>query len=117
MTPAPNASALSRRYEGLPGWELVGPGLADLGAGRVTVAGSLVALASERLLDLGIDVPIRRPAGSPEELYELVVAQVGARRAHARYNALRRRLASFLNAMATAPGIDASVSEADARNS
>ena len=73
-------------------------------AGRGTTAALLVASASERLRRLGLHV-----AGQPEtnvagRLYALVEADVGAGRAHGRYNALRRRLASFLRTVdATAP--------------
>jgi hypothetical protein len=116
MTRAVPRPAQDRGYEALPGWELVGPGLADLAAGRHTVPGSLVALASERLLALEIAVPIRGGAESPETLYDLVVAEVGERRAHARYNALRRRLASFISALATVSAGVRPKPEADARN-
>jgi hypothetical protein len=87
----------SGRFDAVPGWELVRAGLADLAAGRVTIEGELVRSASERLAGLGIVAddgdlqPVNR-------LYELVEAEVGPARAHGRYNALRRRLASFLRA-------------------
>ena len=116
MTVAMPQPAHFRRYEGLPGRELVGPGLADLAAGRVTIAGLLVALASKRLLVLGIAVSMPERQSAPEDLYRLVVADVGERRAHARYNALRRRLASFLLAIAPASGTHASASEPHARD-
>lgn len=84
-----------RRYGHLPGWDLVRAGLADLGVGRYTIAASLVASASVRLRELGLDVPASSGGGSTR-LYELLVAEVGVARAHSRYNALRRRLSSFL---------------------
>jgi hypothetical protein len=80
----------------LPGADLVAAGLADLQAGRETVAGELVRGASTRLAELGLVVPGK--GQHPDRLYELIVAEVGERAAHARYNALRRRLASFLRA-------------------
>ena len=71
-------------------------GLADLAAGRVTVAAMLVKSAADRLARVGVVVP-----GSPDpdanlRMYELLEAEVGEGRAHSRYNALRRRLLSFL---------------------
>lgn len=115
MTDAVPRVAQAQGYEALPGWELVGPGLADLAAGRHTVPSALVALASGRLLALEIAVPVRDRVGSPEALYVLVVAEVGERRAHARYNALRRRLTSFINAVAAAPGAGLTEPDSDAR--
>lgn len=86
------------RLDELPGWELVGAGLADIEAGRETPAAGLVSLASERLATLGLRVPGPVAAEAPERLYALVAADVGPSRAHGRYNALRRRLTSFLHA-------------------
>jgi hypothetical protein len=90
------------RLEDLPGWELVGPGLADLAAGRETIPGELVRQASGRLRELGLDVAAEWSAADAHRLYDLVAADVGPRRAHGRYNALRRRLASFIRAGARA---------------
>jgi hypothetical protein len=89
------------RFEALPGWELVSRGVADLAAGKVTVEALLVAEASERLKSVGIAVPGRPEAIAPD-LYDVVIADVGESRAHGRYNALRRRLTSFLRAAASA---------------
>jgi len=108
--------ANSARYAGLPGWEFVGPGLEDLAAGRETVAGSLVAMATRRLRRLGVAVSVPDGASSPGDLYLLVVADVGARKAHARYNALRRRLASFLGALGSTVSTDVPDAEAHARD-
>lgn len=93
--------ALRRSFEALPGWELVGKGLEDLAAGRMSVEAALVLSARERLTRAGIGMPATAPAGEGNDLYQLVVEQVGDARAHARYNALRRRLSSFLAAAAT----------------
>src|SRR5215210_143902 len=89
------------RFDALPGWELVSRGVADLAAGKVTVEALLVVDASERLKSVGIAIPEGREAIAPD-LYDLVVADVGESRAHGRYNALRRRLTSFLRAAASA---------------
>lgn len=99
MSDRSSSAPHSGRFDTVPGWELVRAGLADIAAGRVTIEGELVRSASERLAGLGIvaddgDLP---PAN---RLYELVEAEVGSARAHGRFNALRRRLASFLR---TAP--------------
>ena len=88
---------VSSRFAQLPGWEIVADGLRDLDSGRTTVSALLVRSASVRLTELG--VPVGRHDGADDgALYDLVVAEVGERAAHARYNALRRRLASFLRA-------------------
>lgn len=84
-------------YAQLPGWEIVAEGLRDLEARRTSVPALLVRSASVRLAELG--VPIGPQDGADDgALYDLIVAEVGDRAAHARYNALRRRLASFLRA-------------------
>lgn len=80
----------------VPGWELVGKGLADLRADRLSVEALLVASAADRLGGLGIDVPVSAVGVAADRLYRLVEAEVGEAAAHGRYNALRRRLASFL---------------------
>ncbi len=84
------------RWRDLPGWELVEPGLADLAAGRRTVPSLLVSLAVTRLRMLGLEVgaPI---ADASMELYRMLGAELGDA-AHGRYNALVRRLTSFLRA-------------------
>lgn len=89
---------MPRELTHLPGWEIVSAGLADLAAGSTTAEALLVASASERLGRIGLHVPSERPVDAPARLYELLVAEVGEGAAHGRYNALRRRLASFLRA-------------------
>ncbi|CAN5518118.1 hypothetical protein BH24CHL9_BH24CHL9_02160 [soil metagenome] len=96
MDPTPEPAHLMGRFEVLPGWELVRVGLDDLAAGSATIEAALVGLASMRLGSLQLDLPAGAIPSSPEHLYELIVAEVGEERAHSRYNALRRRLASFL---------------------
>lgn len=87
-------------FTDLPGWELVVAGLADLEEGRETVAAMLVLSAADRLTRLGLRVPVLgEPTGEAHlRMYELLEAEVGEERAHGRYNALRRRLLSFLRA-------------------
>jgi hypothetical protein len=82
----------------LPGADLVEKGLSDLAAGRETIESLLVASARTRLRQLGYSVTEVAPDRPESRLYELVETEVGVARAHARYNALRRRLVSFLKA-------------------
>lgn len=83
------------RFAGLPGWELVSRGLEDQAAGRVTIESLLIASAGARVEMLGL--PVSHPSGSVDwQLYQLIEEQVGEAAAHGRYNALRRRLLSFL---------------------
>jgi hypothetical protein len=77
----------------LPGADLVEAGLRDLARGRETVEALLVAIGAPRLRQLGLAVPESAP--EPEHrLYDLL-AREDAASAHARYNALLRRLVSF----------------------
>jgi hypothetical protein len=77
----------------LPGADLVAKGLEDLRQGRETGEALLVAIGGPRLRRLGFDVPNRYDR--PEiRLYELLSAEEPDG-AHARYNALLRRLVSF----------------------
>jgi hypothetical protein len=91
------------RFAGFPGWDLVRAGLRDLAADRDSIEAALVRSASEGLARIGIDLPDSAAATSGAELYPLVALEVGDARAHARYNALRRRLSSFLRAARHAP--------------
>ena len=76
------------------------PGVQDLASGEITVDALLVSMAAPRLHLLGIPVPT--PHEHPESrLYELLVAEFGDG-AHARYNALVRRMVSFARAAAIA---------------
>lgn len=84
----------------LPGAELVEPGLADLARGVESVAALLVAIGAPRLRQLGIAVP-EGPAQPEHRLYALL-ARDDADSAHARYNALLRRLVSYERAYASA---------------
>jgi len=76
----------------LPGGDLVQRGLSDLERGEETAEALLVAIGAPRLTRLGFHVP---PVEHAEHrLYELL-ARTGSDDAHARYNALLRRLVSF----------------------
>ncbi len=88
------------RYATLPGNELLEVGLADLHAGRASVEGLLLLTATERLSRVGVIVPGGPSDDATRRLFDLVVERVGTSRAHGRYNALRRRLYSFLAAAA-----------------
>lgn len=77
----------------LPGEELVAKGVEDLAHGIESLESLLVSIGAPRLRRLGFELP--EPFGSPEHrLYELLRAEHGDG-AHARYNALVRRLVSF----------------------
>ena len=96
-TPSPFAEGASYNRavpgDAIPGEGLVRQGLADLRAGRETEAALLVSIGAPRLRRLGFDVA--SPLPDPEHrLYEHI-ARSGSDAAHARYNALLRRLVSF----------------------
>lgn len=77
----------------LPGYELVHAGVRDLERNVVSIPALLVSMGAPRLRRFGLRIP--PTLSSPEHrLYELL-AESGADSAHARYNALVRRLVSF----------------------
>jgi hypothetical protein len=82
----------------LPGADLIAEGIADLDAGIESNAALLVAIGAPRLSSMGLVI-----AGSVEgpehRLYERLALE-DADSAHARYNALIRRLVSFERALA-----------------
>lgn len=81
-------------FDGLPGAEIIVAGLEDLSAGHESEASLLVLIGAPRLRRLGIDVPPTTIAHVEHRLYERLAAE-DADGAHARYNALIRRLVSF----------------------
>ena len=84
----------------LPGGDLVAKGIHDLEGGVETVESLLVSIAAPRLVALGLVVS--RPYDDAEiRLYRLLAREHGAA-AHAKYNALLRRLVSFQRAFACA---------------
>jgi hypothetical protein len=84
----------------LPGAELIRAGVADLAAGIESVAALLVAVGAPRLRQLGWDVPDGE--ANPEHRLYALLASEDPDSAHARYNALVRRLVSFERALACA---------------
>lgn len=81
---------------GLPGGDTVDSGLEDLGAGRVTTESLAVSIAAPRLRREG--VPVGPTLPEPEfRLFERLERTEGDL-AHARYNALLKRLVSFADA-------------------
>ena len=84
-------------YERLPGGDMVAAGLRDLEAGRETIPALLVAAFASRLRGEGLPVPAT-PAGPEHRLY-LLLAQDDPDSAHGRYNALVRRMVSFVRAL------------------
>lgn len=82
----------------LPGGALIEAGLADLAAGRETVPSLLVAVATHRLRQAGLDVPAHDFHEAELRLYRLL-GRDDASSAYSRYNALLRRLVSFAHAL------------------
>jgi hypothetical protein len=84
----------------LPGAELVEQGLADLASGDVSVEALLLSRFASRLAAVG--VPIDAPLEDPDQrLYELLADSQGAA-AHGAYNALTRRIVSYMRAAESA---------------
>ena len=84
----------------LPGSKLIAAGLQDLSHGVEIVQSLLVSMAAPRLRALGLDVP-SSVQDAELRLYHRLAAVHGVA-AHARYNALVRRLVSFQRAAACA---------------
>ena len=78
----------------MPGGDLIEAGLRDLAETRSSEAADLVLIGAPRLHQLGLDVPLDRSDGAEHRLYQRLAAE-NDRTAHARYNALIRRLVSF----------------------
>lgn len=83
----------------LPGAEWVLPGIEDLHSGKTdTVGALLVAIASTRLSNAGLDIPKRHLIAEPEmTLYARL--QHDRNDAYPYYNALLDSLNSFCNAL------------------
>jgi len=84
----------------LPGADLIAAGIRDLAAGRESVESLLVSMSAPRLRALGLSVA--EPFSDAEvRLYRLLSDKHGLA-AHARYNALVRRIVSYQRAAACA---------------
>jgi hypothetical protein len=80
--------------DGLPGADLIEVGLADLHAGRETIAALLVAIGSPRLRRLGLDIPDNIPENPEHRLYDMLASD-DSDSAHSHYNAYLRKLVSY----------------------
>lgn len=87
-----------KRFDGLPGAELVEAGLRDLASETITPAALLVSIGAPHLRLLGVEIP--RAEADPEHRLYLLLAAEDPDAAHGRYNALVRRLVSFERALA-----------------
>ncbi|MEO8196299.1 MAG: hypothetical protein ABI689_06215 [Thermoanaerobaculia bacterium] len=77
-----------------PGAELICKGLIDLEHGEESEESLLVEISASKLRQLGFEIAVpRRPLPEHALFQRLVTADPD--RAHSRYNALLRRLASF----------------------
>lgn len=81
----------------IPGGHLVDAGLADLAAGKETVASLTVGQASFRLRREGVPVPKSAVVDADHRLYRRLAETEGVG-AHARYRALREQIVSFADA-------------------
>jgi hypothetical protein len=82
--------------DSFPGHELVRAGLADLAAGRESKASLLVAMARPRLTALGFEVPVGGGSRPSHRLYRVLADSEPS--PHSSYNALVRRVVSFVHA-------------------
>jgi hypothetical protein len=96
-----SAEQVLRRLSALPGADLVGQGIEDLGRGLETEEALLVSIGAPRLRSLGIELP--PTIASPEHSLYLHLAERSGDGAHSAYNALLRRLVSFERAASCAP--------------
>ena len=82
----------------LPGADLIRKGLSDLGRGEDSEESLLVEICASKLRRLGFELEVASRRLPEHELFRrLAAADPG--RAHSRYNALLRRLASFHHAV------------------
>src|SRR3954470_20834953 len=92
--------SLDELLRGLPGEELIRPGLKDLAAGRETAESLLIEIAESRLRDAGLPVPVIPPAAQEAELrlYALLCEKYDLE-AHYHFNALTQRLDKFCRSL------------------
>jgi hypothetical protein len=90
------APSLDELLSGLPGEELIRPGLQDLAEGRETAESLLIEMAQTRLREAGLPVPMIPRASQEAELrlYALLGRKHGLE-AHYQYGALTQRLDKF----------------------
>lgn len=84
---------------GLPAAELVSAGVRDLQGERDSIEALCVSAASNRLRELGLPIPEHRDRIPEPELALYEKLQTEADDPYYRYNALRRELDSFMNAL------------------
>ncbi len=94
--PGTSPATEPKRDHALPGAELVEAGLKELADGLETAPALLVAAFSRRLKGLGYAVPDGGPEDPLLRLFQLL--EEHRPDAHARYNALLRRMVSFAQA-------------------
>ena len=84
----------------LPGAALIAEGVADVAAGRETIAGELVKIGSPRLQSCGIAIAVtpEHALDADHRMHHLLAVAHG-RNAHSHYNALIRQLVSFEQAL------------------
>lgn len=80
-----------------PGSELVQQGMQDLRTGRVTCEALLLSRFASRLASCGYPLPVPPLPDAEIRMYELLGETEGTA-AHSAYNALTRRLISFMSA-------------------
>ena len=87
-------------FEGLPGADLIRSGLADIHAGKESIASLLVMIGSPRLKRSRVEVPVSDDVAldADRRLYRALEVSHG-NAAHSQFNALVRQLVSFERAL------------------
>jgi hypothetical protein len=91
------------RWVTLPGYEIVESGVRDLQRHQPSVEALMVALCAARIRAVGIDLPDDLPDDPVKAVHDDLERELGDD-AHRRYNALKDRMVSFLNAAEGAAG-------------
>lgn len=86
----------------LPGGELVDAGIRDLAARRKSAPALLISIAYAKLARCRVPLPRGPFPNADVDLYRLIEREAGDALAHARYNALIRRICSFTDAIPAA---------------
>ena len=84
--------------QNFPGYELIEQGLKDISQNKSSIYSALLFSAKTRLGSLGVAVGGIAPADPSMELYRLLDIEFGDG-AHSKFNALNRRLISFMKSM------------------